>query len=88
MRRISCLSVVRDGQHWSHSFADPRERGDYIRAWSRGDPTFKVLAMWEETLHQAGDTIDLPGSFLDGVVLQQGGADALNEQRASIVKEN
>lgn len=30
--------------------------------------------------HKAGDVIDLPGSFLDGVVLQQGGADALNAQ--------
>lgn len=32
-------------------------------------------------LSKAGDRIDLPGSFLDGVVLQQGGADAINAQR-------
>jgi hypothetical protein len=31
---------------------------------------------------KAGDRVDLPGSFLDGVVLEQGGADALNAQAA------
>lgn len=30
--------------------------------------------------YQTGDTLDLPGSFLDGVTLQQGGAESLNQQ--------
>ena len=32
----------------------------------------------------AGDKFDLPGSFLDGLELKQGGADALNEQAAYV----
>ena len=34
--------------------------------------------------YQAGDLIDLPGSFLDGLELKQGGADALNAQAAYV----
>lgn len=39
-----------------------------------------LLSSLDLRLHKGGDVIDLPGSFLDGVVLQEGGAEALNAQ--------
>jgi hypothetical protein len=34
--------------------------------------------------HKAGDVVDLPGSFLNGLVLQEGGAEALNKQVVAV----
>jgi hypothetical protein len=43
-------------------------------------PSVHDAERWPGKIYKAGDRIDMSGSFLDGVVLQECGAKALNEQ--------
>ena len=52
-----------------------------LRARLDAEPSKTAIAQEEQhEAYKAGDVLDLPGSFLNGLTLESGGADALNVQ--------